>query len=165
MRKKAVFITNIPSPYRVDFFVYLQKNFLEYEFHVIFSGAGMENRQWSVELRELENAVFLKDAGSAKAGYGICDGVQSDDSARGALVRAASRSVCELDGRDALFRAKYRARAASFQALHHKARGGVCGEQHCLKGGAGGIRRRPKEVFSFLSDSGYSKISCKKRFL
>ena len=60
MRKKAVFITNIPSPYRVDFFVYLQKNFPEYEFHVIFSGAGMENRQWSVELQALENAVFLK---------------------------------------------------------------------------------------------------------
>ena len=60
MRKKAVFITNIPSPYRVDFFVYLQKNFPKYEFHVIFSGAGMENRKWSVELQELEHAVFLK---------------------------------------------------------------------------------------------------------
>ncbi len=58
--KKAVFITNIPSPYRVDFFVYLQKHFPQYEFHVIFSGAGMENRKWSVELDELEHAVFLK---------------------------------------------------------------------------------------------------------
>lgn len=34
--KKAVFITNIPSPYRVDFFSYMQKNFPEYEFHIIF---------------------------------------------------------------------------------------------------------------------------------
>lgn len=58
--KRAVFITNIPSPYRVDFFVYLQKNFPEYEFHVIFSGAGMENRKWSVELEELEHTIFLK---------------------------------------------------------------------------------------------------------
>ena len=33
MKKKAVFITNIPSPYRVDFFSYMQKNFPEYEFH------------------------------------------------------------------------------------------------------------------------------------
>ena len=40
MKKKAVFITNIPSPYRVDFFSYMQKNFPEYEFHIIFSGAG-----------------------------------------------------------------------------------------------------------------------------
>ena len=31
MKKKAVFITNIPSPYRVDFFSYMQKNFPEYE--------------------------------------------------------------------------------------------------------------------------------------
>ena len=37
---KAVFITNIPSPYRVDFFAYLQKHYPEYEFHIIFSGAG-----------------------------------------------------------------------------------------------------------------------------
>lgn len=58
--KRAVFITNIPSPYRVDFFVYLQKNFPQYEFHVIFSGAGMENRKWSVELDGLEHATFLK---------------------------------------------------------------------------------------------------------
>lgn len=58
--KRAVFITNVPSPYRVDFFVYLQKHFPEYEFHVIFSGAGMENRKWSVELEGLAHAVFLK---------------------------------------------------------------------------------------------------------
>jgi hypothetical protein len=57
---KAVFITNIPSPYRVDFFAYLQEHYPEYEFHVIFSGAGMENRKWSVELAELKNAHFLK---------------------------------------------------------------------------------------------------------
>lgn len=57
---KAVFITNIPSPYRVDFFAYMQKNFPEYEFHIIFSGAGMENRKWSVELQELEHYTFLK---------------------------------------------------------------------------------------------------------
>ena len=58
--KKAVFITNIPSPYRVDFFVYMQKHYPEYEFYVIFSGAGMENRKWSVELNELKHATFLK---------------------------------------------------------------------------------------------------------
>lgn len=57
---KAVFITNIPSPYRVDFFSYMQKNFPAYEFHIIFSGAGMENRKWSVELEELEHYTFLK---------------------------------------------------------------------------------------------------------
>lgn len=58
--KRIVFITNIPSPYRVDFFAYLQKNYPAYEFHIIFSGAGMENRKWSVELEEIEHYTFLK---------------------------------------------------------------------------------------------------------
>lgn len=58
--KRAVFITNIPSPYRVDFFSFLQKNYPEYEFHIIFSGAGMENRKWHVEMTELSNVTFLK---------------------------------------------------------------------------------------------------------
>lgn len=58
--KRAVFITNIPSPYRVDFFAYLQKNYPEYEFHVIFSAADMECRKWSVEMGQLEHYTFLK---------------------------------------------------------------------------------------------------------
>lgn len=57
---KVVFITNVPSPYRVDFFSYLQKNFPEYEFHVIFSAADMECRKWSVEMEQLEHYTFLK---------------------------------------------------------------------------------------------------------
>lgn len=57
---KAVFITNVPSPYRVDFFSYLQKNYPEYEFHVIFSAADMECRKWSVEMEKLEHYTFLK---------------------------------------------------------------------------------------------------------
>ena len=97
---KAVFITNIPSPYRVDFFAYLQKHYPEYEFHIIFSGAGMENRKWSVELAELSHYHFLKSktliirrrfddryvflpvgvaAGGNKAGSCICYGIQPDD--------------------------------------------------------------------------------------
>ena len=57
--KRVLFITNIPSPYRVDFFSYLQKNVPQYEFHVLFSGAGMENRKWSVQLEKLSNYAFL----------------------------------------------------------------------------------------------------------
>lgn len=60
MKKRAVFITNIPSPYRVDFFAYMQDNFKDYEFHIIFSGAGMENRKWNVAMQEIENYIFLK---------------------------------------------------------------------------------------------------------
>lgn len=57
---KALFITNVPSPYRVDFFAYLQNNYPEYEFHVIFSAAEMECRKWSVEMEQLQNYSFLK---------------------------------------------------------------------------------------------------------
>lgn len=58
--RRVVFITNVPSPYRVDFFSYLQKTYREYEFHVIFSAAEMECRKWSVALEELEHYTFLK---------------------------------------------------------------------------------------------------------
>lgn len=58
--KRLVFITNVPSPYRVDFFRYMQDNYKEYEFYVVFSGAGMENRKWSVDLKKLDNVHFLK---------------------------------------------------------------------------------------------------------
>lgn len=58
--KRVVFITNIPSPYRVDFFAYLQQNFAEYEIYIIFSGSGMENRKWSVELEKISRYVVLK---------------------------------------------------------------------------------------------------------
>lgn len=57
---KAVFITNVPSPYRVDFFSFLQKHYPEYEFHVIFSAADMECRKWTVEMEQLKNYTFLK---------------------------------------------------------------------------------------------------------
>lgn len=58
--KRAVLITNIPSTYRVDFFRFLQEQYQEYEFHIIFSGAGMENRKWTVELEGLSHVHFLK---------------------------------------------------------------------------------------------------------
>lgn len=60
MKKRAVFITNIPSPYRVDFFSFMQKNFTQYEFYILFSGAGMENRKWNVEMEEIDHYRFLK---------------------------------------------------------------------------------------------------------
>ena len=41
MKKKAVFITNIPSPYLVDILSYMKKNFTEYDFKIILKVEGM----------------------------------------------------------------------------------------------------------------------------
>ena len=36
-RKRLAIITNIPAPYRVDFFHYLQQHEKEYEIHIIYA--------------------------------------------------------------------------------------------------------------------------------
>lgn len=58
--KRVVIITNIPAPYRVDFFAYLQKEHTDYEFTVIYSSRNEDNRKWKIEPEKLENSVFLK---------------------------------------------------------------------------------------------------------
>lgn len=57
--KRVAIITNIPAPYRVDFFDYLQKNYPEYEFTVIYSSKNEDNRKWEIEEEKLKNSVFL----------------------------------------------------------------------------------------------------------
>lgn len=58
--KKVVIITNIPSPYRVDFFHYLQENIKNYEFHIIYSSARNTSRQWHADESRIKNSTFLK---------------------------------------------------------------------------------------------------------
>lgn len=53
-------LTNIPSPYRVDFFYYLQTECPEHEFHIIYSAVGLSDRSWSVSKEKLLNSHFLK---------------------------------------------------------------------------------------------------------
>lgn len=60
MKKRVVIITNIPSPYRVDFFYYLQENIKEYEFHVIYSSPFNKTRKWHVDESRIQNSVYLK---------------------------------------------------------------------------------------------------------
>ena len=133
MKKKAVFITNIPSPYRVDFFSYMQKNFPEYEFHIIFSGAGMENRKWSVEMEEIEHYHFLKSKTIIiRKRFGLCHGVQPDDPSCGTLVPEKEDAVYQLDGRHFKFREKYRKSTALIEKLYYKKSGGIYREQHCI---------------------------------
>lgn len=53
-------ITNIPSPYRVDFFYYLQENVKKYDFYVIYSSPFNKTRKWHVDESRIQNSVYLK---------------------------------------------------------------------------------------------------------
>ena len=44
---KILIITNIPSPYRVDFFYYMQTHITEHEFHVLYCARNESNRCWN----------------------------------------------------------------------------------------------------------------------
>lgn len=58
--KRVAIITNIPAPYRVDFFDYLQKNYGEYEFTIIYSSRNEDNRSWDIDQEKMKNSVFLE---------------------------------------------------------------------------------------------------------
>ena len=58
--KRVAIITNIPAPYRVDFFDYLQKNYDGYEFTIIYSSRNEDNRSWDIEKEKMKNSVFLE---------------------------------------------------------------------------------------------------------
>lgn len=60
--KRIAIITNIPAPYRVDLFYYLQKNTKEYEIHVFYASQNEDNRKWKVEEGKMENSHFLKSS-------------------------------------------------------------------------------------------------------
>lgn len=58
--KRVAIITNIPSPYRVDLFHYMQKNSDEFEFHVIYTSKSEDNRQWKLDSKKLINSHILE---------------------------------------------------------------------------------------------------------
>lgn len=57
--KRVAIITNIPAPYRVDFFDYLQKNCMDYQFTIIYSSKHEDNRSWKVDETKMNHSVFL----------------------------------------------------------------------------------------------------------
>ncbi|MCR5651288.1 MAG: glycosyltransferase family 4 protein [Lachnospiraceae bacterium] len=63
-------VTNIPSPYRVDFFHYLQTNIKEYDIHIMFqSGNEKSYRTWSGGEEKLKNTHFLKSKVIKRTGF------------------------------------------------------------------------------------------------
>lgn len=57
--KKIAIITNIPSPYRVDFFYYLQQHEKKYEIHIIYASENEDNRAWEIDRDKMKNSYFL----------------------------------------------------------------------------------------------------------
>lgn len=58
--KKILFIANIPSPYSVDLFYYLQTNIKRYKFYVLYTNRSEDNREWTINKEKLKNTVILK---------------------------------------------------------------------------------------------------------
>ena len=52
-------ITNIPAPYRVDLFYYLQNNVREYDWHIIYTGRNEDDREWKIDEGKLINSTIL----------------------------------------------------------------------------------------------------------
>ena len=57
--KRVAIITNIPAPYRVDFFDFLQKNYKDYHFTIIYSSKNEDNRTWKIDEEKMNHCVFL----------------------------------------------------------------------------------------------------------
>lgn len=58
--KNVAIITNIPAPYRVDFFDFLRKNYKQYEFTIIYSSRNENNRQWEIDETKMNHSIFLE---------------------------------------------------------------------------------------------------------
>lgn len=56
---KVLLITNIASPYRVDFFDYLQRTYPEYGFHILYTSDKQEGREWDTQKEKIHASVFL----------------------------------------------------------------------------------------------------------
>lgn len=57
--KKVLIITNIPSPYRVDLFYYMQTHIIEYEFHILYCAKNESNRWWNSKEEKMLNSYFV----------------------------------------------------------------------------------------------------------
>lgn len=58
--KHVAIITNIPAPYRVDFFDYLQKHYRDYRFTIIYSSKNEDNRSWEIDETKMNHSIFLE---------------------------------------------------------------------------------------------------------
>ena len=67
---KVLLITNIPAPYRVDLFYYMQTHQQTHEFFVIYTNRNEDNRQWTIDERKLLQSTILKSKIIKRKGEG-----------------------------------------------------------------------------------------------
>lgn len=57
--KRVAIITNVPSPYRVDFFYFLQTHYKDYDFQIIYYCNDNMARQWKADEDRMLNSHFV----------------------------------------------------------------------------------------------------------
>ena len=57
---KVAIITNIPAPYRVDLYYYMQTHVKEHEFFIIYTSRNEDNRAWNIQEEKLLNTRILE---------------------------------------------------------------------------------------------------------
>ncbi len=60
MKKKVLIVTNIPAPYRVDLYYYMNNNVEDYDFYVLYTNENEDNRQWGIDEYKMINSRVLK---------------------------------------------------------------------------------------------------------
>lgn len=56
---KIAIITNIPAPYRVDLFYYMQTHVKKHEFHIVYTNENENNRSWKIPREKMLNSYIL----------------------------------------------------------------------------------------------------------
>lgn len=56
---KVVLISNIPSPYRVDLWYYMQTCLNSVDLTILYTNANEDNRQWDIDEKKLEKSIIL----------------------------------------------------------------------------------------------------------
>ena len=59
MKTRVAVITNVPSPYRVDFFYYLQTHYENYDFSIIYYCNDSMARQWKADEERILNSYYV----------------------------------------------------------------------------------------------------------
>lgn len=59
MKTRVAIITNVPSPYRVDFFYYLQTHYENYDFSIIYYCNDNMARQWKADEERIMNSYYV----------------------------------------------------------------------------------------------------------
>ena len=67
--KKVCIITNVPSPYRVDFFHYLQTQVTDYHWTILYTAKRLSSREWSIDEEKLGDSIFLQSKVLTKKTY------------------------------------------------------------------------------------------------